>query len=498
MKQYLLHINAEVRAFLIEFIHHQLGPGFLLVLLTCCSNSALNSDEQWLVAGHDLQNTRYISYRSLKRKEMDHMVFDWGVARPGEVRTGDIDNDGDLEILKSCDGNLEIYSHNGLLTRIIHVSGRPFFADLYGRGSLNMISISSTDIQILDAKGIRTHIIPKDSTNSSGAPSARFADLDRDGILEMIIGYQSSGTEGFRGIVMYDFINAQEWEPVWSYEINAQPIIDAIGDIDGDGSDDIVIGTYAPHNRPQHDTIAGTTDGGGYLICLDRDGKEVLTECVIDSPFVRIEASLVDIDEDDSYEIAVAGSSFKNNWGYFGLIDARQGNARTIREAHYEYSIYTPGIADIGDEPGPEIVVGTGKGMLIIFNSRGEMCARSENIEDHHVSEGTLIQKHLVIASLADVDGDGETNVFALSCTEATRELGVNFTDMRTRSYGASLYRYRKRVEKVKEFLLHSRENPAGIYLTFPFQYGFACPLHRNRGFSLVTFYPFLMIHSFD
>ncbi len=94
-----------------------------------------------------------------------------------------------------------------------------------------------------------------------------FADLNGDGVADMIFGVNSGYSCAPRGIYAVD---GRTGERMWRFGTGANIGTLEATDIDDDGYPEVFVGTHAPGNGCEE---SGTDDFHNYVLCLDRFGK---------------------------------------------------------------------------------------------------------------------------------------------------------------------------------------------------------------------------------
>ena len=216
---------------------------------------------------------------------------------PSSVTAGDIDGDGDIDLLVSAanddrigwlenDGN-EVFTLNVIDSNLDSIQDA-ILADVDGDGDLDALSASSVDDTIAwfqnDGTGVFTRI--NITTDAEGANSVAAADLDGDGDLDVlsssgfddtIAWYENDGSENFTKRVIS--INPN----------NPQSV--AVADVDGDGDLDVLSASIQDSR----------------LAWYENDGLQNFTERIItnDANGARSVAT-ADFDNDGDVDIALA------------------------------------------------------------------------------------------------------------------------------------------------------------------------------------------------
>ncbi|MEW6608576.1 MAG: C25 family cysteine peptidase, partial [bacterium] len=206
---------------------------------------------------------------------------------------GDIDGDGDLEVVSAVTGNyLYIWHHNGDFVdnwpKLITVeengdiAGTPILADMDNDNKLEIIISGRKRFYVLNHDGSNVPGFPKEGTNSN---SPAIGDIDNDGDLEIVVEMNDK---------LYTWHhNGTLVDGDWPKEINLQggyhPII---ADIDKDGN---------------HEIIAFSTEGKVYVLQSDGELAPGQWPKTIPYPDGFPDVFAVgNIDSDDELEIIIA------------------------------------------------------------------------------------------------------------------------------------------------------------------------------------------------
>lgn len=209
---------------------------------------------------------------------------------------GDVDNDGRMEVVVGSDDH-NVYVLDGTTGQekwrfptLTKVRASPTVVDLDGDGRLEIV-IGSNQIYVLDAAFRRTkwsHLL-----QTATLSSAAVGDIDGDGQMEVVVGsydnlvYALAGGSG-----------RSKWEFPAGNQVESSP---AIGDIDGDGEIEVLfgVGSIAEPGQKGVYALRGRDGRPKWFFDLSEDRR------VISSP------ALGDIDGDGKIEVVIGTNANK-------------------------------------------------------------------------------------------------------------------------------------------------------------------------------------------
>ena len=323
----------------------------------------------------------------------------------------DLDSDGTLDVIVVAGNILYVFDHNGKIRDgWPQMSGRaPLPAsvgDLDGDDSPD-IAVSggwpTAQIRVYTSWGTVLPGFPValPQQNDGTCSNPVFVDLDGDGDLEV-------GAASELGISFFhaDGSPVVGWPYTWSSDegyLTPQWCAPAVGDLDGDGKPEVVVGNKA---YPTHGVHVVRANG------LSMPGWPKFTNPVWASP------ALADLDMDGDLEIILkTGDS-----GYYGHSlyvwhhtgESMIGWPRTICEDG-DSSRGSPAVADINGNGLLNIITDTSDGFLHVFNIIGNyLPGWPKHVAEHIMSSPVVI----------DIDGDGVMEIFVSYWTSFTQYIG--------------------------------------------------------------------------
>ena len=369
----------------------------------------------WLHSGYDLDNTRFYPYPS--KTSVSNFDISWTSTNKGKILTGDINGDGELELVSAFEERVCAMDKNGVLSWSKNITTDSGIAG----AKVNSLDLDDMDgdnipeivvgispavpyphvnkpLRILFYNGAG-NLLKTISTPDSHVIDVKCADLNNDGRKEVIATIQAWYTLKPRGVYVYDYNTGNE---LWHYNIGPQLWIDSIADINNDGNKEIVVGTFAPHNG---NSDHGTDDSLSYVFAFDKDGNNLWTKQI---GWDSVYSSVADLNNDGNPEII----SFRNqNEPYYPgandvyILNPANGNTVDTYNGPANKGWKGWAIADINGDGKKEIVVGNRDGTLRVLDC-------NLNLIDSRSLSGT-------VQAINDVNGNGKQEIIV--CTDDKR-----------------------------------------------------------------------------
>lgn len=333
---------------------------------------------------------------------------------------GDVTGDGVPEIVVGggLSAVLRVYTTAGGLVAQVDIGGvdttvksggiqaSPTLADLNNDGVLDVTVASTSNVlAAYTFTGGRTTtlwrrhdgpLVPNGPNGMIGTPAAGF--INADGSRDLVTsswGQALGATSGANGATLPGWPKWL-WDTLWSSP--------AIGDIDGDGAHDVVVGGDCEGNTIGTQPCGAT--GGGYVWAFNRDGTEkwryfLAGQVVWSSP------ALGDLNRDGAQDVVVGTG------GYWGEPAGRRITALNGKTGAVLWTAGTPArvvgspsLADVTGDGRAEVFVVTHGGYLMSFDGATGAERFNRCILDGGVC-GNLNAGTKTGVSIADIDGDG-------------------------------------------------------------------------------------------
>ncbi len=350
-------------------------------------------------------------------KESDNVSIDTGLA------AADLNNDGKLEIVIAT-GSPEVARANspGAIVVLTYVGGGTYFEQMpgwpvYAFDELGASSnrpdgrpdgfTSTPSLGDIDGDGDleiviggmdrRLHAFHHDGTYVLGWPldnkyriyresrsTAALADLDGDGILDIYIGSNNYKIPACANPYLFYGVKADS-TPLLGFPIETTQNIEsspAIGDINGDGSPDIIFGT-GDYNESCGQP-GGQKSDGKKVYAVDRFGQPLPGWPVRTNANMPNSPALGDLDNDGMPEVVMHTLDTLYAWhGDGSLVQGFPVNG----EYHYRFN--SPVLADVDGDSEVEIILSSGQ----VYGPTGELEQSREKLQSQVV--------------VIDQDGDG-------------------------------------------------------------------------------------------
>ncbi|GIG29907.1 DUF4214 domain-containing protein [Cellulomonas marina] len=333
---------------------------------------------------------------------------------------GDVSGDGVPEIVVGggLSSALKVYSLDGGLRHLVDLGGvdvgarsggvqpSPVLVDLDLDGVLDVAAASTANV----VAGYRFRggsvttlwrrqdppIVPSGPNGILGTPATGY--VDADGYPDLVTGSWGQGLTAMSGGNGGNIAGWPKWlwDTIWSSP--------AVGDVDGDGADEVVVGGDCAGNDIGTQPCGNV--GGGYVWVFNRDGSEKW-RWFLQGQVVWSSPALADLNGDGGLDVVVGtGGYFDDPAGrVLTALDGRTG--RVLWQAGMPARVVgSPSVADVtGDGRADVFVVSYGGWLLSVDGATGAPRWRACLTDGGTCGDPGIGTKSGV--ALADVDGDG-------------------------------------------------------------------------------------------
>jgi nitrogen-specific signal transduction histidine kinase len=201
---------------------------------------------------------------------------------------------------------------------------------------------------------------------------------------------------GKRGLIAFD---PSGWNKVWTFEFGPQVSDLEVSDLDGDGAEEIIVGTYAPDNGL---SIGGIADNGSWLFVVKHDGR-LMWKAPIGPRWTGVAAAAADLTGwGDRKIVALQYSNGASDGGQDRVMVFNPADGRLLAERKVGNRFTVPAsqhvefVRDLNGDGRDEIVLGNTDGIVRVLDASLTTIRNSE-------SYGRPVK----IAVVEDLDADG-------------------------------------------------------------------------------------------
>ena len=295
------------------------------------------------------------------------------VLMPGnveDIKVGDVDGDGDLDVLSSqpYGGTVSILINNGAGTFTTGQNTSGFtpgdlaVGDVDGDGDLDLLNVRGGVVAVLLNNGSGTFSTGSITAVDAAQREIQLGDLDNDGDLDFI----ASGPNN-NGIVQL-VVRLNNGNGAFSGTYSLPLVGDfeklALGDMDGDGDLDVVVGDYNPATTVSGLTVLLNNGAASFTAKprLPRTGALFFTDALV----------LGDIDADGDLDALLSGSAITsvNQEAYVYLNDS-QANLVSVTPAAVDSQPQGLALGDLDGDGDLDLAAATGYANTISIRLNG-------------------------------------------------------------------------------------------------------------------------------
>lgn len=373
--------------------------------LAVCSRRP-DHPQPWLWPGANPQNTLVFSQRGTRPGRLNYRrlwdaehlpttPFQAGpvvdAAQPS-VATADLDADPELEILPSGPHrSLDIVlDHTGIATRDAQLSppvfSRVLLVDRPEHSAIRQFQLQPNRNPVAWHFRLNGQPVLTVTDVVAGIPGYRFSVLDSNG------------------------------SRLWSFQLAPFPMLWAVADLDADGSEDLLLGTYGEEHGRRSNSF--TDSESTYCIALKSDGSLLWRAAFGGSDFLGCRAAVADIDADQQLEVCVAIYTWHNRFGGLRVLDAATGRLRAGVDGPTELpaSHTSVGLADLDNNGRCEIITATAGRQS--WTAVWRFASDTLKLDQRHLlgeSRDSTGRCWSALQAIGDLDGDGSYELVFLS-----------------------------------------------------------------------------------
>jgi hypothetical protein len=208
---------------------------------------------------------------------------------PRSLALNDMDADGILDIIAVGLGGIAVFrgrSAGRFDAQSVDAGGGNLavFRDVNGDGTLDAVVANGSTVLILAGDRLKHFAMAGGFAVPGVIQGLAAGDLDRDGRLDVVVSWQASGNQAASGVSRYRDLGGFQFSAAGQFLANQAPRGLTLADFDGDGRDDLLVGTLegSPLLRlvlaesdgsfKPSPTVVGTSSGVLALLARDMNG----------------------------------------------------------------------------------------------------------------------------------------------------------------------------------------------------------------------------------
>lgn len=329
----------------------------------------------------------------------------WDNQGPGQMSIGDLDGDGDIDLVFPENGNVDgdlswfeningkLYRHN--LYSEIEAVRVPKLGDIDNDGDIDIVITAGDDgakseedeINWFENRGSENFIEHRVDDNITAPGDVELGDIDSDGFLDIVatsyedstlIWYKKDGEGWIKNSISDNLVN---------------PLGCEISDIDSDNDLDIIV----------------CSSGEDKIILFSNNGSGIFTRSELNNSIIMPqEIKALDLNNDNEIDFVVCTLDTNNTIVAF-LNDGLENFSKTILAVGQQSTTLGVGYWDNNDTP--DIIAGFDKGTVLGEEQRDIAVFLNDGLANFIDSSLVMLEERTSTLELVDLDNDSDVDI---------------------------------------------------------------------------------------